>query len=100
MTGRLVHIPQNKLIFNLSDNHSEETELLVIAEDQKESIFCFVFLFLQPFNPEPHNVTLNIAECSAHTDLAQSRRKRQQKESTGVLFSFLFVISSGCSVGL
>ena len=100
MTVRLVHIPQSKLIFNLSDNHSEETELLVIAEDQKESIFCLVFLFLQSFNPEPHNITLNIDEFSAHTDLAQSRRKRQQKEITGVLFFFLFVISFCCSVVL
>lgn len=89
MTRWLGHCPQSKLIWNLFDSHAEETELLVISEGQKESIFCFVFLFLPSFNSEPHNITLNTDECSAHTDLEQSRRKRQQKGSTGV-FCFLF----------
>lgn len=35
----LVHIPQGKLKFNLYDNHKEETELLVTAEDPKEPGF-------------------------------------------------------------
>ena len=96
MTRWLGRSPQSKLIWNLFDNHAEETELLVIGEGQKECILCFAFLFLPSFNPEPHNITLSTEEFSAQTDLEQSRRKRQRKGSAVFLFSFLFVILFGC----
>lgn len=51
MTVWLVHVPQNKLIFNLFDNHTEKIEVLVTAEDQKESMFglfsCYYILLTQ-----------------------------------------------------
>ena len=59
MTVWLVHIPQSKLIFNLFDNHTEEIELLVTAEDQKESMFGFVLLLLHSYIPEPCHIPLN-----------------------------------------
>ncbi|MXQ92571.1 hypothetical protein E5288_WYG005738 [Bos mutus] len=46
--------------------------------------------------PKPHNITLSTEEFSVHTDLEQSRRKRQQKGSAVFLYSFLFVICFGC----
>lgn len=87
MTRWLGCSPQSKLIWNLFDNHAEETELLVIGEGQKESLFCFAFLFLPSFNPEPHNLSLKAEEFSARTDLEQSRRKRQRKRA---LLSYFF----------
>lgn len=96
MTRWLGRSPQSKLIWNLFDNHAEETELLVIGEGQKESLFCFAFLFLPSFNPELHDIMLNTEEFSARPDLEQSRRKRQRKGSAVILFSFLFVIRFGC----
>lgn len=71
----------------MTTDRTEETELLVVSEDQKEPVFCFV-LFLQSSPRARKHHTWYKWNFSMHTNLAESGRKQQQKERNRALVFF------------
>lgn len=93
MTVWLVHVPQNKLIFNLFDNHTEKIEVLVTAEDQKESMFglfsCYYILLTQS-HATSRSIQMRVeSTCGYGT-------KQKREAAGGKCWCFLFLFFSFC----
>lgn len=97
MTIWLVHIPQSKWEFRLFDNYTKETELLVIAEDQKKSVFCFI-CFHSPWT-ESH-ATSHLVQMKVQRVCKSGAEWERQAVEEKPWFLFPFVTSLGCCVAI
>lgn len=97
MTIWLVHIPQSKWEFKLFDDYATETELLVIAEHQEKSVFCFI-CFHSPWT-ESH-ATSHLVQMKVQRVCKSGAEWERQAVEGKPWFLFPFVTSLGCYVAI